>query len=75
MDRAKVAVNGTEHGYSPPEWVKRANARDAPMLLEHRLAHFIEWLEERQVTFAGKENRTPLSSNQIHALVEEYVNS
>ena len=44
------------------------------MLLEHRLAEFIEWMNKREVVFAGKSGAR-LSSTKIHELVEEYVNS
>lgn len=59
---------------SPQEWVQRANQREIPILLEHRLAHFIDWMEKRGATFAGKSGAA-IQRNKVHELVEEYVNT
>lgn len=74
MDVNQTQTKEKAHSCSPPEWVKRANLRDAPIVLEHRLEHFIGWLEQKGVGFSP-DTGARLPRSKVIALIEEYVNT
>ena len=64
------------HSCSPPEYVKRANAREAVTVLEERLMHFLEWLGDKGFTLVeDARDNLPVSQDREYLLVMEYVES
>lgn len=64
------------HGctYTPPKWVQAQHNREAPVLLEERLMHFIKWAYQRGVRIEHKRHGR-LQKDEIEELVLEYVNT
>jgi len=59
---------------TPPKYAAALGDRQAKVLLEERLAHFISWLNEREIWLVtGMDNA--LRPNEIEKAIEEYVNS
>lgn len=63
------------HSYSPPQFQKRAKARENILLLEERLQHFVEWLDSKGFSVIGDDGEMPVSRERMYLLVMEYVES
>lgn len=63
------------HSYSPPQFQKRAKARENILLLEERLQHFVEWLDDKGFSVIGDDGEMPVSRERMYLLVMEYVES
>lgn len=63
------------HSYSPPQFQKRAKARENVLLLENRLQHFVEWLDDKGFSVIGDDGEMPVSRERMYLLVMEYVES
>lgn len=59
---------------TPPQYEKRANAREAKLLLEDRLAHFINWLKEQGFQLIDEDSEIPTDRTELE-LVMKYVNT
>jgi hypothetical protein len=58
--------------FSPPQFQKRAAARESVIKLEDRLIHFIEWLMQQGFSIAH-EDCGELNRSGVDSLVMEYV--
>lgn len=75
--------SGTEeqHSFSPPQFQKRAKARENILLLENRLQHFVEWLHDKGFSVVGEDTEpsgnifVPVGRERMYLLVMEYVES
>lgn len=68
------------HSYSPPQYQKRAKAREDVLVLENRLMHFLEWLSDKGFTLvedapALGTGCLPVVQDREYLLVMEYVES
>lgn len=78
MTNMSITEDGTvediePQGFSPPQFQKRAMARESIHKLEDRLEHFIEWLMEQEIWLecgAGA-----LHQQTIKKLIVAYVES
>ena len=78
MTNMSITEDGTvediePQGFSPPQYQKRAMARESIHKLEDRLEHFIEWLMEQEIWLecgAGA-----LHQQTIKKLIVAYVES
>lgn len=63
------------HSFTPPQFQKRAKAREDVLLLENRLQHFVEWLHDKGFSVIGDDGEMPVSRERMYLLVMEYVES
>jgi len=60
---------------TPPKYIEALRDREKSVLLEERLEHFMEWLQERCWPIEPKESKSTFDNKSaIKALIEEYVN-
>lgn len=59
---------------SPPQYETRARAREARMLLEERLIHFIGWLKEQGYQLIDEDTEIATERTELE-LVMHYVNT
>lgn len=58
--------------HTPPKFITALKDRDTKVLLEQRLAHFVDWLHEKGVRL---ENGEVVSVSVAAELIKEYVNT
>ena len=67
------------HSFTPPQFQKRAKAREDVLLLENRLQHFVEWLHDKGFSVVGEDSEhggvEPVNRERMYLLVMEYVES
>lgn len=60
--------------YTPPKYVKAQQERDAVLLLEKRLEHFLQWLREmHDIGLCHQDAGMPVPLEHESQLIKQYV--
>lgn len=59
---------------TPPQYIKNLRAKEAPVLLEDRLEHFLSWLAERDFIVVEGHGVPDGYGESTRIIVSEYVN-
>jgi hypothetical protein len=73
-----MPVQTTLRTHTPPKFIAALREKDASLLLEQRLAHFIDWLKEHkdvELLLWTPNRSSRLTAEEKAELIREYVDS